>query len=193
MTLAFEDRREQSCLAATPNCRPAVACLVHATFVKHLSCQRPVLASICKIVFRVSGEGKSFCAEHLTELTANLTGKPSQSWIGDWWEGRRVACLVSDLNGLTQSQSCPRRLKYARSDSFSCAQNLLNPSFPPRFARSHLDPPSFALLHAIPHNFAQIRKVALSLAQTRSIKFVICIEADPFCHIHTRTDLYSFC
>ena len=107
MTLAFEDRREQSCLAATPNCRPAVACLVHATFVKHLSCQRPVLASICKIVFRVRGEGKSFCAEHLTELTANLTGKPSQSWIGDWWEGRRVACLVSDLNGLTQSLSCP--------------------------------------------------------------------------------------
>ena len=47
------------------------------------------------------------CAEHLTELTANLTGKPSQSWIGDWWEGRRVACLVSDLNGLTQSLSCP--------------------------------------------------------------------------------------
>ena len=40
------------------------------------------------------------------------TDKPSQSWIGDWWEGWGFACLASDPHRLTLSDSVSLSLTY---------------------------------------------------------------------------------
>ena len=96
-----------------------------------------------------------------------ITDKPSQSWIGDWWEGWGFACLAwclaSDAYKLTQSHSdsyTSDSATYTRSDSFSLIQ-ICSDSF---ISLTQIHPISlrFALTHSDSCNLTQICSASCS-------------------------------
>ena len=106
------------------------------------------------------------------QLNASLqdnqdTDKPSQSWIGDWWERYGFACRVLHL-----MQS---RLTRSQSDSFRFIQICSDPLIPtqihsvsPRSTQSQSDLLWLTQILAISHRFAQLFADSYRFTQIRS-------------------------
>ena len=124
------------------------------------------------------------------------TDKPSQSWIGDWWEGWGFACLAwclaSDGHRLTQSHSdsyTSDSVTYTRSDSFSLVQ-ICSDSFiiliqihpiPLRFALIRSDTCNFTQICSASCRFTQIRSDSQNFSQPHSDAFsLVQTCSDPF-------------
>ena len=131
------------------------------------------------------------------------TDKPSQSWIGDWWEGWGFACLAwclaSDAYKLTQSHSdsyASDSVTYTRSDSFSLIQ-ICSDSFISltqihpislRFALTHSDSCNLTQICSALCSFRQIRSDSQNFTRSHSDSFnLVRICSDPF----SRTQIHS--
>ena len=107
-----------------------------------------------------------------------LTNKPSQSWIGYWWEGWSFAfiawCLASDMYRLTQSHSdsyTSDSVTYTPSDSFSLIQISIQLICSDSFiSLTQIHPASLrsALTHSDSCNLTQICSASCRFTQIRS-------------------------
>ena len=95
--------------------------------------------------------------------------KPSQTWIGDWWEEWGFACLASDPHRLTQSHSgshATAGLAYACSDPCSRTQIYSDSLIPtqihsvsPRSTQYHSDLLCLAQIHQIHSDFLKFIQI----------------------------------
>ena len=116
----------------------------------------------------------SYCMA-LERTMLHPTDKPSQGWIGDWWEGCGFACLAwclaSDVHRLTRLTQThilvivSLMLAQIHSVSFRCIHSHPDWLSLPRSTQSHSDLLWLTQILAISHRFAQLHAVSLRIAQ----------------------------
>ena len=125
------------------------------------------------------------------------TDKPSQSWIGDWWEGWGFACLAW-CRSAVKTRSDPIRfiihsdlLRAIHSNPNSLSLTQMQP-ISIRFALTHTDYCNLTQICSALYSFTQIRIDSQNFTQSHSDSLDLAqICSDPFSRSRIHSDSLS--